>query len=83
MLTPPPVNAGAPRPAAAPIRSIMNNHLLVGQVLTTIGTLMDIAQIATGCTTADLAEWTGTTLIRWAEQDRAEVRRHLTRRTDK
>jgi hypothetical protein len=83
MLTPPPVNAGSPRPGAEPIRSIMNNRLLVDQVLTMIGTLMDMAQISTGCTTADLAEWTGTTLIRWAEQDRVEMRRHPTRTTNK
>jgi hypothetical protein len=77
MLTPPPVNAGSPRSGIEPIRSVQARRVLTLHLLTTVGGLIDVAEGALGSTTADVAEWLGTTLIRWAEQDRAEVRERL------
>jgi hypothetical protein len=80
MLTPPPVNAGAPRaPAIERRRSIMNNGILLHQTLVNAGALVEIASLGSGYTTADLAQWLGTTLIRWAEQDRAATAESLNR----
>jgi len=80
MLTPPPVNPGKPQGAAvAPRHSIIDNHILTDQLLATLGHMIEVASLGSGYMTPDLAEWCGTALIRWAEQDRNEMLRHLTR----
>lgn len=74
MLTEPPVNAGTPRKGKDPVRSVLHDRLLHEQTLVAIGAMIDVASNGSGASTADLAEWLGTTLIRWAEQDRVKMR---------
>jgi hypothetical protein len=77
MMTPPPVNAGSPHLLGEPTRSFQTNQVLTGQLLVAIGAMLDVASLGSGYMPHHLAEWLGTTLIRWAEQDRAELRERL------
>jgi len=78
MITPPPVNAGTPHTAGESRHPVHPMRVLTGQFLVAIGNLIDVAAMGIGCVQSDVAEWLGTTLIRWAEQDRAEMKRRTT-----
>jgi hypothetical protein len=45
-----------------------------GRFVEMVGELVELEADALGRLPADLAEWLGVILIRWAEQDRAEMR---------
>jgi hypothetical protein len=79
MLTKPPLSAGRPTGSIVrPINGVLSNDCALKEFLAILGSLTENTAKATGYSPPDIAEWAGTTLIKWAEQDRAEMR-ELTR----
>lgn len=74
MLTSPPYRPGLPPAYGRHVGSFIDSLIREGRFVGMVGELVEMEADALGRLPADLAEWLGVILIRWAEQDRAEMR---------
>ena len=78
MLTKPPVNEGTPNGTAVPpSRSVQCNRVLLHELLTALGNVVDVAALGSGYSTPALMHWSGALLVRWAEAERAAMAERL------
>ncbi len=71
MLAPPPVMLTRPKPIGNPgAHSPISRRIAFSVLEKTLGEMLEFAALTTDSSTAELAEWAGHLLLKWADDER-------------